>query len=94
MVESYKVKSKVATAISFIAALIAYLGKDGLTAIMPVEYANLVPVLVFAAGYVLAQKTEDKRVDVAEQLAVENFVSVDPSEPVLNDEYTTGDLDE
>ena len=94
MVESYKFKSKVATAISFLAALVAYLGKDGLTAIMPQEYANLVPVIVFAAGYILAQSTENKRVEVAEQLAVENFVNVDPREPVLNDEYITGDADE
>ena len=94
MVESYKFKSKVATAISFLAALVAYLGKDGLTAIMPQEYANLIPIIVFGAGYVLAQSTENKRVEVAEQLAVENFVNVDPAEPVLNDEYPVGDADE
>ena len=77
MTESYKLKSKVATAISFIAALIAYLGKDGLTQIMPAEYANLVPILVFAAGYVLTQQTENKRVSVAEQLVLEDLAKND-----------------
>lgn len=94
MVETYKYKSKIATAISFLAALIAYLGKDGLTAIMPPEYANLIPIIVFAAGYVLTQKTENIRVKVAEQLVLENIAkeNIDPNEPVLNDEYvTTGD---
>lgn len=96
MVETYKYKSKIATAISFLAALIAYLGKDGLTAIIPPEYANLIPIIVFAAGYVLTQKTEDKRVDIAEQIAYENIAkeNINPNEPVLNDEYvTTGDDD-
>ena len=73
MVKTYKYKSKIATAISFIAALITYLGKDGLTEIMPAEYAYLIPILVFAAGYVLAQKTENKRVEVAEQMVLENI---------------------
>ena len=96
MVETYKYKSKIATAISFIAALIAYLGKDGLTAIMPPEYANLIPILVFAAGYVLTQKTEDIRVDTAEQMVYEKIAkdNVDPTEPVMNPEYETGDTDE
>ena len=73
MVKTYKYKSKIETAISFIAALITYLGKDGLTEIMPAEYAYLIPILVFAAGYVLAQKTENKRVEVAEQMVLENI---------------------
>ena len=61
---------------------------------MPPEYANLVPIIVFAAGYVLTQKTENIRVKVAEQLVLENIAkeNIDPNEPVLNDEYvTTGD---
>lgn len=73
MVESYKYKSKIATAISFLAALIVYLGKDGLAQIMPPEYANLIPIIVFAAGYVVSQKTEDKRTEIAEQLVHEEY---------------------
>ena len=86
MTESYKYKSKIATAISFIAAFIVYIGKDGLTQIMPAEYANLAPIIVLIAGYIITQTTEDKRVDVAEQIAYEkiaqennNIPDVDPA---------------
>lgn len=82
MTESYKLKSKIATAISFLAALIAYLGKDGLTQIMPTEYANLIPIIVFIAGYILSQSTENKRVDIAEQIMLEKFAKVLPTEDV------------
>ena len=97
MVETYKYKSKIATAISFLAALIAYLGKDGLAEYIPAEYAWLIPILIFCAGYILTQKTEDHRVDVAEQMILEKFAKIIPTEDVdpsseyenLNEEYTT-----
>ncbi|MBQ6220042.1 MAG: hypothetical protein IJH63_00270 [Methanobrevibacter sp.] len=73
MVETYKYKSKAATAISFLAALIAYLGKDGLAQYIPPEYASLIPILVFAAGYVITQETENTRVAVAEQMVHEEY---------------------
>lgn len=73
MVETYKYKSKFATAIAFIAALVSYLGKDGLAQYIPEEYAFLIPILVFAAGYVVAQSTENKRVQVAEQMVHEQY---------------------
>lgn len=75
MVESYKYKSKIATAISFIAALIVYVGKDELTKIMPTEYAYLAPIIVIIAGYILAQSTENKRVDIAEQMILEKYTT-------------------
>ena len=89
MVETYKYKSKIATAISFIAAFIVYIGQDELKQIMPPEYAFIIPIIVFIAGYILTQKTENKRVEVAEQMVYENIAkeSIDPTEPVLNDEY-------
>ena len=65
-IESYKYKSKIATAVAFIATIIVNLGKDGLTKIIPEEYVWIIPVLVTIASWILAQKTEDKRVDVAE----------------------------
>lgn len=97
MVESYKYKSKIATAISFIAALIVYIGKDGLTEIMPPEYAYFIPIIVFIAGYVLTQATENKRVDIAEQLILEKYAKLVPTEDVdpaaeyeeLNPEYSS-----
>ena len=95
MVETYKYKSKIATAISFLAAFIVYIGQDGLKQVMPAEYAYLIPIIIFIAGYILTQKTEDKRVDVAEQLVLENIAkeNIDPTEPVLNPEYECGDDD-
>lgn len=92
MVETYKYKSKIATAIAFIAMIITALGKDGLTQIIPAEYVWTIPVLIGAASWILAQKTEDKRVDVAEQMVYEQIAkdSVDPTEPVMNPEYEVG----
>ena len=93
MVETYKYKSKIATAISFLAAFIVYIGQDGLKQVMPAEYAYLIPIIIFIAGYILTQKTEDKRVDVAEQLVLENIAkeNIDPNEPVMNPEYECDD---
>ena len=89
MVETYKYKSKIATAVAFIAMIIVSLGKDGLTQIIPAEYVWTIPVIVGIATWILAQKTEDKRVDVAEQMVYEQIAkdNVDPNEPVLNPEY-------
>lgn len=80
MVESYKYKSKFATAISFLAALVVYLGKDGLAQVMPQEYAYLIPIIVFAAGYVATQKTENTRVETAEQMVHEEYAQKDESD--------------
>lgn len=71
--ESYKYKSKIATAIGFLATIIVSLGKDGLTKIIPAEYVWIIPVLVTIASWILAQKTEDHRVVVAEQKAIEDY---------------------
>ena len=89
MVETYKYKSKIATAISFIAAFIVYIGQDGLTQIMPKEYAYFIPIIVFIAGYIATQATENKRVSVAEQMVYEKLTSdtVDP-------ETETGDCED
>ena len=89
MVKTYKYKSKIATAISFIAAFIVYIGQDGLTQIMPKEYAYFIPIIVFIAGYIATQATENKRVAVAEQIVYEKLTSdtVDP-------ETETGDCED
>ena len=91
MTESYKHKSKIATAISFIAAAITYLGKDGLTEMLPKQYQLFIPLIIFCAAYLLAQGTENKRVEVAEQIIHEQYN--DPTPEVLNDEYECGDTD-
>ena len=101
MVESYKYKSKIATAISFLAALIVYVGKDELTKILPAEWAYLAPIIVLIAGYILTQSTEDKRVDIAELLVHAKYNPIEDVDPAteyenLNEEYDilVGDEDE
>lgn len=88
MVESYKQKSKIATAVAFIAAFIVYVGEPGLKQIIPAEYSFYIPILVLLAGYFVTQSTENKRVEIAEQIVHETYN--DPSDRVLNDEYNVG----
>ena len=52
---------------------ITYMGRDMLAQILPKEIAYLAPFIVTLAGYILAQKTENIRVDVAQQRAVERY---------------------
>ena len=107
-IESYKYKSKIATAIGFLATIIVSLGKDGLTKIIPAEYVWIIPVLVTIASWILAQKTEDHRVVVAEQKAIEDYkneiittdnddVDVDPTiedeDEIIIDDEIVGDED-
>ena len=98
MVESFKYKSKIATAIAFIAMIITALGKDGLTQIIPAEYVWTIPVLIGAASWILAQKTEDHRVEVAEEMVHEQYNDVDPTteteiETNTEDDVVGDDLD-
>ena len=88
MTESYKVQSKIATAVSFIAAIIVYIGKDELAKLLPVEWASITPIIVLIAGYIATQKTENIRVATAEQMVHDEYISTADSEAqVLNDEY-------
>lgn len=73
MIQSYEYKSKIANIIAFLAGLITYMGRDMLAQILPKEIAYLAPFIVTLAGYILAQKTENIRVDVAQQRAVEKY---------------------
>ena len=72
-IKSYKYKSKAATATTFIATYILYLGQDGLNELLPKEFLFIVPFLVYLAGYFVTQTTEDKRVSVAEDIKDEQF---------------------
>lgn len=73
MIPTYEYKSKIANIIAFLAGLITYMGRDMLAQILPKEIAYLAPFIVTFAGYILAQKTENIRVDVAQQRAVERY---------------------
>ena len=88
MVESYKYKSQIATAAALIAGLIVYIGKDNLATIVPAQYANWIPIIVMIAGYVLAQVTENKRVEVAEQIVREEYIDPTAEE---DDDLVVGD---
>lgn len=100
-IESYKNKSKIATAVAFIAMIIVSLGKDGLAKIIPEEYVWTIPIIVGIATWILAQKTEDHRVVVAEQKAIEDYINefendVDPTiedEGIIIDDEIVGDED-
>lgn len=86
MTETYKYKSKAANVIVFLAGLITYIGRDVLAEILPKSLAYLAPIIVLIAGYIVVQSTEDTRVVVAEQKAVENYLSTNDIDPAANDE--------
>ena len=73
MVESYKIQSKITNAIVFLAGLIVYLGKDELAKVLPADYTYLAGFIVLVAGYIAVQKTENIRVNRAEQLVEEQY---------------------
>jgi len=77
MIPTYEYKSKIANIIAFLAGLITYMGRDMLAQILPKEIAYLAPFIVTFAGYILAQKTENIRVDVAQQRAVERYQALE-----------------
>lgn len=92
MTESFKIPSKVTNLIVFLAAFIVYIGKEGLLQVLPEQLAYLAPIIVLIAGYIAAQKTEDKRVERAEQLAVENHIREEKNNEY--DEILQTDYDE
>lgn len=97
-IQSYKYKSKIATAIAFIASFIVYLGKDELAKILPPEYAFIASFIVILAGYILTQGTENKRVDRAEKLVEAKYNPIEDKNPVAEyenlNEDVTGDTDD
>ena len=88
-IESYKYKSQIATAAAFIAGIIVYIGQDNLKTVIPAEYANRIPIIVLVAGYILAQVTENKRVNIAEQIVREEYN--DPTAEEDEEDIVVGD---
>lgn len=72
MTQSYKLKSKLTTAIGGIATIITTLGVDQLEAIFP-GYGKFIPAIVAIATWYTSQITENTRVEKAEKIAVENY---------------------
>lgn len=72
MTQSYKLKSKLTTAIGGIATIITTLGVDQLEAIFP-GYGKFIPAIVALATWYTSQTTENTRVEKAKKIAVENY---------------------
>ena len=80
--ESLKNWSRITNILVFIAGFIAYIGADGLKGVIPAEYQYLIPFIVMAAGYLLVQLSEEKRVERAEHMAIKDTLEeVFPSPP-------------
>lgn len=92
MTESYKFKSKIATAVGAVATVISIVGQDYLISLFP-SFGQYVPIVVAIATWYLSQSTENRRVEVAEQLIRENYIGADGADnsPNLNEDYTFGD---
>ena len=80
MVESFKYKSKIATAIGAIATIVTIVGQDYLMTLFP-SFGQYIPLIVALASWYLAQSTENKRVEVAEQLVHEEY----DTQPIVSD---------
>lgn len=85
MVESYKIQSKIATAIGGIATVISILGVDQLQAIFP-GFGKYIPMIVALATWYVSQTTENTRVDRAEQIVREEYADSEeePENVVVN----------
>lgn len=72
MTESYKIKSKIVTAIGGICTIITVLGVDQLEAIFP-YWGKFIPAVVALATWYSSQTTENTRVKRAQKIAVEEY---------------------
>ena len=72
MVETFKYKSKFATAIGAVATIISVLGVDQLQALFP-SFGHYIPAVVALATWWLSQSTENTRVEIAEQMVREEY---------------------
>lgn len=81
MVESYKFKSKLATAVGGIATIISVLGVDQLQALFP-TFGKYIPAIVALATWYVAQSTENTRVERAQEMVHEEYAQKeDEAEP-------------
>ena len=95
--ESLKYKSRVVTIIvTIIFALltaVSTMTPEGLAAYLPQEYAGSAALIIVVAAALVNQYSEEKRVERAEELAVQKSATVlgAPLDGgiVLNDDYTT-----
>ena len=78
MTESYKFKSKLATAIGAICTIISIVGVNQLQTILP-SFSEYIPIIFAFATWYISQNTENKRVEIAEKLIEEKYIDNDPA---------------
>lgn len=72
--ESYKNYSRFSTLIVTVITAISVIGIDEWKVILTPKYAFLAPVIVAVLSFVVAQYTEEKRVNRAEELVHDQYV--------------------
>ena len=92
--ESLKVPSRIVTVIvTVVIALLTYVATmtpEALAAYLPQEFAGYAAIIIVVAAAIVNQYSEEKRVERAEELAVEKATTVlgyPTEEVVMNDEY-------
>ena len=92
--ESLKVPSRIVTVIvTVVIALLTYVATmtpEALAAYLPQEFAGYAALIIVVAAAIVNQYSEEKRVERAEELAVEKATTVlgyPTEEVVMNDEY-------
>lgn len=83
---TYKYKSRLITAIAFVAMLLAAITPDAWQSLLPNQYWVFIPTIITILTYLSTQISEEKRVEVAEKIVLEkqNEILGQP----LNMEYT------
>ena len=92
MTTTYKYKSRLITAISFVITILAFISADEWASVLPQDLVVFAPTIVAVIGYIASQLSEEARVVRAEEMAVaeaktKNDGIVINEEPILNDEY-------
>jgi hypothetical protein len=75
MTETYKWKSRTINVISFIATILSYITVDQLLPLLPTELKVFAPTIVAIIGYIATQLSEEKRIEVAQQMKTEELTS-------------------
>ena len=93
MTTTYKYKSRLITAISFIITILAFISADEWASVLPQDLVVFAPTIVAVIGYIASQLSEEKRVVVAEEIAVKK-AETEPAQVgeirqpiILNEEY-------
>lgn len=83
---TYKYKSRLITAIAFVAMLLAAITPDAWQSLLPNQYWVFIPTIITILTYLSTQISEEKRVEIAEKIVLEkqNEILGQP----LNMEYT------